>query len=317
MAKTGALTMTTIGLLLTMACASPEGEAPADTAETPSAETPRDAHTAGVLAWREDRRSRLLEPDGWLSLVGLAWLEPGSNSVGSAEGSQVPLPASVPAQLGEMTLEDGRVRLSIADGVEVATADGPVVGTVDLATDANGAPTEILAGTVRFFVIERQGGFAVRIKDSEAPTLVDFAGLDYFDVDPSWQLDARFEAYDPPKTVQVPSVLGGANAIDSPGAVVFEVGGQTHRIDALPGGADGSLFLVFGDTTNGTETYGGGRFLYTDPPAEDGTVVVDFNLSYSPPCIFTPYATCPLPTPENKLAVAIRAGEKTYSAAAH
>lgn len=313
MGKVGLLTMTTMGLLLTMACASPQNDVPADTAEAPAT----DSHTAEVLEWRADRVARLQEPDGWLSLVGLAWLEPGSNSVGSAEGAAVPLPASTPEHLGEITLEDGKVRLRVAEGAEVTTADGPVSEAIDLATDASGAPTEVEVGSVKFFVIERQGGFAVRIKDAEAATLVDFAGLDYFDIDPAWRIDARFEPYEPPKTVDVPSVLGGTNAIASPGAVVFEVDGQTHRIDALPGGADGSLFLVFGDTTNGSETYGGGRFLYTDPPTGDGTVVVDFNRSYSPPCIFTPFATCPLPTPENKLAVAIRAGEKSYSAAAH
>jgi uncharacterized protein (DUF1684 family) len=98
--------------------------------------------------------------------------------------------------------------------------------------------------------------------------------------------------------------------------VSFDVEGKTWRLVALDDTGDGRLFLVFGDRTNGRETYGGGRFLYADPPV-DGRVIVEFNRSYSPPCVFTPYATCPLPTPENKLPFRIEAGEKTYAGAAH
>lgn len=271
---------------------------------------------AEVETWQAERVERLRQPDGWLTLVGLDWLESGDNVVGSAEGSVVRLPASTPARLGVITLGESGVTLAVEAGQEVEIGDGPTGGTLPLATDASGDATVVRLGSVQFHVIERQGRFAVRIKDSQAPALLDFDGLDFYPFDPSLRVVARFEAYEPAKSLAVPSVLGGTNAVDSPGAVVFEVDGQEHRIDALPGGADGSLFLVFGDATNGSETYGGGRFLYTDPPA-DGTVVVDFNRAYSPPCIFTPYATCPLPTPENKMAVALRAGEKTYTGVHH
>ena len=88
--------------------------------------------------------------------------------------------------------------------------------------------------------------------------------------------------------------------------------GRAHRLQALPGGDAGELWLVFGDATNGSETYGGGRYLYTDPPDPDGAVVVDFNRAYNPPCVFSPYATCPLPWPENRLPIRIEAGERAY-----
>ena len=102
----------------------------------------------------------------------------------------------------------------------------------------------------------------------------------------------------------------------TPGSVAFERDGITWRLAALEGEEDGSLWLIFGDATNGTDTYGAGRFLYTEPPADDGSVIVDFNLAYNPPCVFSPYATCPLPPPQNRLALRIEAGEKDWHAGA-
>ncbi len=122
--------------------------------------------------------------------------------------------------------------------------------------------------------------------------------------------------YDPPKTIPVPNVLGYNVDSEAPAAVEFYLDGTIHRLDALPG-SEGGFFLVFGDQTNGVTTYGGGRFLYTDPPNDQGQVVVDFNQAYNPRCVFSPYATCPLPPPHNKLAVAVEAGEKSYAGGKH
>lgn len=305
-------------VLLTMACGGGEEATPTsgESPLGPSAEVTLESLEQEVATWRQERHDSLLEPDSWLSLVGLDWLEPGDNTVGSAEGHPVRLPASLAADLGTLSLDtEGSVSLRLAEGVEatIAEAAAPTGESIPMATDADGEPTVVLAGSVNFHVIERQGRFGVRIKDSQAPTFARFEGIDSYPVSLDYRLEARFEANDPPVTLEIPTVLGGANPVESPGAVVFELGGQEHRIDAMPGGEDGSLFLVFGDTTNAKTTYGGGRFLYTDPPSEDGSVIVDFNYAYSPPCIFTPYATCPLPPPQNKLAVAIEAGEKMWS----
>ena len=109
----------------------------------------------------------------------------------------------------------------------------------------------------------------------------------------------------------MPDVFGGEDAEDSPGDVVFDRGG-TYRLQALPGGDRGELWLVFGDATNGEETYGGGRYLYTDPPDGDGRVVVDFNRAYNPPCVFTQYATCSRPWPANRRPIRIEAGELSF-----
>jgi uncharacterized protein (DUF1684 family) len=152
----------------------------------------------------------------------------------------------------------------------------------------------------------------LRIKDSEAPTRTGFVGLDYFDIDPSWRVEAKWEAYDPPREVEEPNVLGEIDKVIVPGAAVFERDGKTFRVEPVietPG--DTELFLVFADRTSGKETYGAARFVYSEPP-KDGRIVIDFNKAYNPPCVFTPYATCPLPTQQNRLNARVTAGEKKY-----
>ena len=99
--------------------------------------------------------------------------------------------------------------------------------------------------------------------------------------------------------------------------MVFEVDGEEHRLD-VTGAADAPRYMiVFSDATSGTETYGGGRFLSLDAPDDDGWVVVDFNKAHNPPCVFTAFATCPLPFRQNRLPIRIEAGEKMYHGAAH
>jgi uncharacterized protein (DUF1684 family) len=265
-------------------------------------------HRQDVLAWRAARDARLRDPDGWLTLVGLHWLAPGENRFGSHPSNDLLLVGSqVPAVAGRLELADGVVKLHRA-GHEVVVLD----------TDASGEPTVLDIGTLRMYVIQRGDRFGLRVRDHASPALAAFAGMSHFDVDPTWRLVARLEAAEPGATLEIMDVVGVLTREPTPGSVVFERDGRTWRLDALPGGDDGSLWLVFGDATNGSSTYGGGRFLYTEPVADDGSVVVDFNVAYNPPCVFTPYATCPLPPAQNRLPLAIEAGERIYSApAAH
>jgi uncharacterized protein (DUF1684 family) len=271
------------------------------------------AHRQEVDAWHEERLERLRQPDGWLTLVGLFWLEEGENTFGSAEGNDLEFPAPAPPRAGVFRLEGGTVTLIPADSTpeeSVITVDGEPAGERELATDASGEPTILALDSLRFYIVDREGQMGVRVRDHASPLLANFQGIERFPVDPAYRFEARFEPYEPPKPVEIPNVLGGTFKDSSPGAVVFEHEGETFRLDAT-GDPEKELFIVFGDSTNARETYGGGRFLYTEAP-EDGRVVVDFNRAYNPPCAFTPYATCPLPPPQNKLKVALRAGEKTF-----
>jgi uncharacterized protein len=280
-------------------------------AKAPATSAPPDpaAYRQEVEAWRAKRVAGLKKEDGWLTLVGLYWLKPGENRFGSDPGNPVILPeGKSPAVAGTFTLEGDAVHLDVRPGVAL-TADGkPVTPGMTVSADASGKPTILQLGSLTFYVIKRGDRTGVRIKDKTSPMLASFKGIDEYPIRPEWRIVARFEPYQD-KKVAIANIIGQVSDEKSPGAVVFDWQGKTYRIDALEGGEDGSLFLVFGDQTNGKETYGAGRFLDTDPP-KDGKVVVDFNTAYNPPCAFTAFATCPLPPAQNKLAVRVEAGEK-------
>lgn len=263
-----------------------------------------EAHERAVEAWRAARYAALRRDVGWLSLAGLNWLNPGVNRIGSDPELEVTLPAGPPLA-GTITVADDGLS---ADGV--FTHDGAPVEALPLADDSAGEPTMLELGDLRFCVIQRGGRHAIRTWDTRSAALREFDGIDHWPVDPAWRIGARFEPT-PGRMVPVPDVLGLIEKEESPGEVVFEVGGVAHRLQALEGGPKGELWLVFGDETNGDQTYGGGRFLYTAAPVE-GSVEVDFNRAYNPPCVFSPFATCPLPWPENRLPIRIEAGERIY-----
>ena len=269
-------------------------------------------HRRDIEAWRERRFASLKREDGWLTLVGLAWLEQGENAVGSDPKSRVVLPAGkAPARLGTITLAGKQATFSAAAG-ETVEAGGKPVTSAALQSDVSGEPTILRRGALRFYLIDRAGKIGVRVKDTESPARTAFHGIDSFPVDLRWRIEARVERHDPPKEIPVPNVLGAIYPEKSPATLVFDVGGKTCRLDAVEEEGTTDWFVIFGDQTNGRETYGGGRFLYLTPPAAGSPAVVDFNKAYNPPCVFSPYATCPLPPAQNKLAVRIEAGEKSF-----
>ena len=263
-------------------------------------------HRAQVEALRAERDARLRSPEGWLTLVGLSWLTPGENPVGADPSNPVILPGQgIPPRVGSLLLEDERVRFVTHEGIDLP--EGPMVD------DLAGEPSVLQLGSVRFHVIKRGERFGVRVRDASAPALAAFDGLPHFPIDLGWRVTATLEPAEPDATIEIMDVTGSLSREATPGSVAFERDGTTWRIAAVAGDEEaGTLWLIFGDATNGTDTYGGGRFLYTEPVAADGTVVVDFNLAYKPPCVFSPYATCPLPPPQNRLALRIEAGEKDW-----
>jgi uncharacterized protein (DUF1684 family) len=262
--------------------------------------------------WKKERTESLKREDGWLTLVGLYWLKPGENRFGSDPGNPVILPkGKSPAVAGTLVRDGEAVTLNVQPGVAL-TADGkPVTASLPLTTDAKSKPTVLELGSLSFYAIQRGDRVGVRIKDKESPERAAFKGVDTFTPDPRWRVVARFEPYKD-KKIPITNILGQVAQETSPGVVVFDWQGKTYRLDALGDPKEG-LSLIFGDATNGKLTYGAGRFLDTDPP-KDGTVVVDFNTAYNPPCAFTAFATCPLPPAQNKLALAVEAGEKKFAA---
>jgi hypothetical protein len=272
---------------------------------------PAQSHRKEIEAWHAARIQRLTGEDGWLSLVGLFPLPDGTHRFGSAPDNDFVFPERAPAFAGTLTVEDGVVTLEAAEGVEM-TRDGARVDRLVLASDKGGAkPTEILVGTIRFYVIDRPGSLYLRVKDPESPLRKNFTGIERFPVNRKWRIEAKLDRYDPPRRLRVPNYVGYEEVVDCPGALVFKLDGKEYRLEPMSQEGD-EWFIVFGDATSGHETYGGGRFVYVPVAGPDGKTVIDFNKAYNPPCVFTPFATCPLPHRENVLPIRVEAGEKAW-----
>ena len=271
------------------------------------------AYVREIETWRRERLARLTADGGWLTVAGLVWLNEGPNRFGADAANDIVLPAhSAPAQAGTLVLEKGRVRVEVRPGVAVTVAGKPVTGA-GLRSDAGGATPDVLSlGALTLQVIDRGGRLGVRVKDMKSPARDKFKGLRYFPIDPRYRIVATFVPNKTPVSIKVPNVLGMVESMPSPGYASFTLAGapgaKPLRLDAVLEPGETQLFFIFTDETAGKTTYGGGRFLYAAPPA-DGKVVLDFNRAYSPPCAFTPHATCPLPPANNRLPVAIEAGE--------
>jgi uncharacterized protein (DUF1684 family) len=265
--------------------------------ETPAVD--KAAYENEIKAWQTNRAERLKRDDSWLTLVALTWLKEGEN------------PA--PADSGTITLAGGKTTLTPAgDGVTID--DKPVTGPVQLLADADpNGPTIVKKGSVRFNIIRRGDRFAIRVRDTEAETRKNFAGLDYFPIDPKWRVEATLEAYHPPKRVPITDVTGMTSESIAPGSLVFTIDGKEYRLDPILEEGSDEFFIIFKDETSKDATYQAGRYLYAKKPGPGGKVIVDFNKAYNPPCVFTPFATCPLPPPQNRLAVRVEAGEKRYA----
>jgi len=276
------------------------------------------AHRAEVEAWHAKRIERLTSETGWLTLVGLYWLKPGENSFGRAPSNALVLDhAALPDTLGSFNLAEGKVHFTARPGAEV-THDGQPVSALALEPDSSEqGPTMLAAGTLRFFLIERAGRLGIRVRDTQHPARTSFTGVERYPVDPAWVFDAEWVPYVPPKTVKIGTIIGTVEEMPAWGQFRFRKGLTTYALDAVlevPG--DTELFVMFKDVTSGRGTYGAGRYLYIPippNPTQPGTVRVDFNRAYNPPCAFSSFATCPLPPAQNRLALSVTAGERAYA----
>src|SRR5512143_384524 len=250
--------------------------------------TADEAYRAGILKWREQREARLRADDGWLTVAGLFWLHAGDNRFGSDPASEIALPqGSAAARAGTVDLEGRQITLRLEPGVAGRVAGRPVSGPVAMKPDSAGQPDVLELGRLSLFVIERDGRFAVRLRDRQSQARREFTGLRWFDVSEAYRVEARFVRYPRPKPVTVPNVLGSMETLPSPGYAEFAIQKQTVRLDGVLEELDAKqLFFIFRDATSGKETYHSGRFLYSDLP-RDGTLTLDFNKAYNPPCAFT------------------------------
>ncbi len=266
-------------------------------------------HRQSVEAWRIARHQELSKTDGWLTIVGLEWLQEGENRIGQAADIEIRMTGG-PEYWGSVFLQDGRLRFQSSDDSSVKV-NGVRLSEAELVPENEGEPTTVSSGTLSFYAIFR-GSYALRIKDSKAQTLLNFSGVENYLIDGSWCVEGRIIPAKEDETIEIVNAIGQVSELPLFGTFEFERDGETFRLLALKSGDSETLWFIFSDKTNGHGTYGAGRFLYSEGMPEEGRLTVDFNKSENPPCAFNPWSTCPLPPEQNRMNLRVTAGEKDF-----
>ncbi len=264
-----------------------------------------------IKNWHREREENLKKENGWLNLAGLFWLKEGINTFGFGTANDIVFPSKkAPGQIGKFVKQDSNVIMIVNKGVKVYW-EKSLVDTIKMIPDVKKGTTVFAYKNFRWFLIKRgKNLYGIRLRDLDSPTIKSFKGIEYFPVNEDWKIKAKFVPFEKPERISIPTVIGTVEEETSPGKLEFKIKNKIYSL--LPVNDGNNFFIIFADKTSGVETYGGGRFLEVSKPDKNGTVIIDFNKAYNPPCAFTPYATCPLPPKENYLPVKIFAGEKNY-----
>src|SRR6202789_1090408 len=272
-----------------------------------------------IATWRAQRDKELSAPDGWLTLIGLEWLKSGANSFGAAADNSVPIKAKAPEHFGIITVSGKTIQLlSYPTGFPADfQVNGKPAREDQLSTDGDNPATMTWQG-ITMVVLERGDRYALRIKDANSPARTGFNGLHWYAPDLNYAVEAKWIPYPPGHTEKIPTIIGTTLNLPAPGLAEFTLNGKTLRLEpVIEDPHDTTLFFILRDDTSKTTTSEAARFLRTPFPDhgldKPGTVILDFNQLYNPPCAYTPYATCPLPPPQNRLTIPIEAGEQRYS----
>ena len=265
-----------------------------------------------IKAFRKIRIDSLQHENGYLNLSGLFWLKEGENTIGADPKNDFVFPTEhSDFFLGTIILNKGVVTFK-SNAANQVFSSGQPANKIIIYEDKK---TLVLAHkSLRWFIIKRGEKYALRLRDLEGEYVRNFKGIDYFSIDSSWRLKAKFVATHG-KKLNITDIMGRNYLEDSPGELHFTIKGKKYTLEV--GGTTDEFFIVFGDLTNKKTTYGGGRFLYASAPDKEGIVILDFNQSLNPPCEFTPFATCPLPTKKNRMNLEITAGEKSKGFLSH
>lgn len=273
------------------------------------------SYKAEIEQWRQKRMEDLKSENSWLNLAGLYWLKEGVSTFGSDESNDIVFPKDkIPGKAGLFILKNGIVTMTSLPEVEITANEKPIKTSVIFHPDSSGQP-KLAYGSLQWFVINREDQYGIRLRDIESAAVKEFHGIERYETDPDFRTEAILEISSVVKKIDITNVLGQTTPQDSPGTLVFMINGKEYRLDALE--VEDELFVLFSDLTNEQETYPSGRYVYAEMPGLDGKTILDFNKAHNPPCAFTPFATCPLPPPQNRLPIAIKAGEKNYKGYSH
>lgn len=255
------------------------------------------------LEWVEKYDAGRRSSDGWLSLAGLYWLSDGENTLGSSKQNRHRLPSEMPSEFGIININKKRINFTRLDkDIQINAQD---MDSAELIVNES----KVSWGTFSFYIIERERGYAVRLKNTQNPAIEEYQGTEFHPYADEWAIPARLIKHETPEKVNIPTIYDTVRENDSAGWLEFEYQGSTHRLQAVSYGEDQPMSLMFADKTNQETTYGAGRFLEVERPTEGNMTVINFNWAYNPPCAITPFATCPLPPKQNRLSIAVNAGE--------
>ncbi|WP_237853463.1 DUF1684 domain-containing protein [Rhodohalobacter sulfatireducens] len=262
-----------------------------------------------VKAWKQDRIESLKSPTGWLRLDGMFWLNEGVNSFGSGEDLDIQFPdETIPEKAGTIVFENGRVTMNVADGVKI-THEGEPVTDIVLFDGENEETPHVVHENLEWFIIKRGELVGIRLFNKNNEQADQFSGFESYPIEEKWNRRALFIPNPEGTTMSIINVLGQEMEVASPGVLEFKIDGEIYTLDAID--SDDDMFIIVGDQTNKTETYQAGRYMYVDNPEEGSQYTnIDFNKTYNPPCAFNVFTTCQLPPLQNRLEVAITAGEK-------
>jgi len=264
------------------------------------------AYTASIKHFDSLRFKALTEQNGWLNLAGLYWLKPGDNSFGSAANNTLVFKhKNMPALLGKFKVVGSRVSFEFEKAVSKFSK--VYSEEIVLFDPSNKTDTSIQFNQFMWSIIIREDKIGVRFRDLKNPALAAFKGNKRFAINETWNLPAKLL---PPNAsgLFITNVLGQTNAEDYAGKISFDYQGKNYVLDAISEGP-GDLFVIFGDATNGINTYHTGRFMYVPRPDSNGNTYIDFNKAFNPPCAYTAFATCPIPPKQNILPFKVTAGE--------
>ena len=266
------------------------------------------SYIASVEQWQQDRLEGLKSKDGWLNLAGIYWLKEGAQTFGSDSANDIVFPAKAPAFIGSLSLKDEKVHLEVNDDVELFF-ENEAVKELDLTYDNSGDPSYITHGDLAFYIMKRHHSLAIRLRDYENPAIEALDHIPSYPIDPDYLVEAKLVPFDAVRILTVPTPFQDyTQDYECPGELHFRLKGK--KMTLLPFTSGDAYFIIISDETSGMETYGGGRFMYASADST-GSILLDFNKAYNPPCAITPFAACPMPPPENRLPLKIEAGEKT------
>jgi uncharacterized protein (DUF1684 family) len=265
------------------------------------------SYIASVEKWQQERLEGLKSKNGWLNLAGIYWLKNGIQTFGSDSLNDIVFPAKAPAFIGTLSLKDSLVHLEVNEAVELFYKNEPVK-ELDLTYDSSGDPSYITHGDFAWYIMKRHHSLAIRLRDYKNPAIEALDHIPSYPIDPAYLVEAELVPFEEVKTITVATPFQDyTQDYECPGELHFRLRGE--KLTLLPFISGDTYFIIISDETSGLETYGGGRFMYTEA-ASSGSVLLDFNKAYNPPCAVTAFAACPMPPRENHLPVKIEAGEK-------